>query len=143
MKKPTTILQQLIEAKEAENLATQKRINLENEVYECFKSDLKKTAGQETIEQLGFKIIINQPLTWKLNEESYRKLCKTLPESFQCHSTKISLDKKKYDAVLSVADKKTAEKIQNCVSATPGKVAVSVEKLSQQKPREKIINWRK
>lgn len=132
MKKPATILEALIQAKEMEERAISVRKEIELEIYEMFKSDLKKESGQETIKELGFSITINRPVTWKLDEAKYRKLAESLPVDLQVHRTKIELDKKAYDFVMNLpglVEKKFQKKISDCVSMNYGKVAVSVSRL--------------
>lgn len=126
-KKQLTILDKLISAKKEESEATARRIKLEKEVYEIFESELKKAEGQETIEELGYKITINRPMKWELNEELYRKLSETLPETMQFHRVKLELDKSKYN-LISELDTKFQKKIKDCVSVKPGKISVKVEK---------------
>jgi hypothetical protein len=129
-----TILDQLYEAQAAEEAARKKRIKLEIEVFEAVKADLRKKTGQESIEILGFGITVNRPITWGLDEAEYRALCKTLPEHLQCHRTKLDLDKKKFDGIMSLADSPEIhpwiKKIQDVVMATPGKIAVKIIKIA-------------
>lgn len=131
--KDTTLYAQLLTAKEEETKATARRIELEGEIFSLHHAELTKTEGQETLENFGYKIIINQPMNYKLNDEKYRELAKALPEDMQFHRTKLELDKTKYSSLLVMAAspevKKYIKKIQDCVSVKPGKVSVNVEKM--------------
>ena len=134
--KDTTLYAQLLAAKEEEEKAIARRVELEEEIFSLHRAELKKTEGQETLENFGYKITINQPMTYKLDDTKYRELAKTLPEDLQFHRTKLELDKIKYQQVLLLAniahhDKKNIKikQIQDCVSVKPGKVSVNVEKL--------------
>lgn len=133
--KDTTLYAQLLTAKEEETNATARRIELEEEIYALHRSELQKSEGQETLENFGYKITINQPMTYKLDDAKYRKLSETLPEEMQFHRTKLELDKTKYSSLLVMAAspevKKYIKKIQDCVSVKPGKVSVKVEKLEE------------
>mgnify|MGYP000915258653 CR=1 FL=1 len=131
--KDTTLYAQLLTAKETEEKAIAHRIELEEEIFSLHRSELHKTEGQETLENFGYKITINQPMTYKLDDAKYRKLAESLPEDLQFHRTKLELDKTKYSSLLVMAAnpdvKKYIKKIQDCVSVKPGKVSVKVEKL--------------
>lgn len=133
--KDTTMYAQLLAAKEEETKATARRIELEEEIYALHRSELQKSEGQETLENFGYKITINQPMTYKLDDTKYRKLAETLPEDLQFHRTKLELDKTKYSSLLVMSAspeiKKYIKKIQDCVSVKPGKVSVKVEKLEE------------
>jgi predicted aspartyl protease len=128
MEKTKNIYERLLKAEAAEKKANAARIEIENEIFDQVKGKLTKTEGQESIEDQGFSITIRKSVSYKINEEKYRELCKTIPEELQIHSIKINLDKKKYDAVISIADKKYVKQIQDVVSMTPGKISVKVEK---------------
>ena len=127
--KDTTLYAQLLAAKEEEENAIARRVELEEEIFSLHRAELKKTEGQETLENFGYKITINRPVSYKINEVMYRTLCETLPGNLQVHSIKINLDKRKYDLILSTAEKKYIKQIQNCITMTPGKVSVKVEKI--------------
>jgi monoamine oxidase len=135
--KDTTLYAQLLATKEEETKATARRIELEEEIYALHRSELQKSEGQETLENFGYKITINQPMTYKLDDAKYRKLAETLPEEMQFHRTKLELDKTKYSSLLVMAAspevKKYIKKIQDCVSVKPGKVSVKVEKIEAEK----------
>ena len=132
--KHETIFSLLMQAEETEKKAIARRIELENEIYEYLQQEklLKKNdseEGQESIEELGYKITVNRPIAYKIDEEKYRLLCKTLPNELQFHVVKINLDKKKYNSVLSIADKKYIKKIQDVITVTPGKISIKVKKI--------------
>ena len=131
--KDTTLYAQLLAAKEEEEKAIARRVELEEEIFSLHRSELTKTEGQETLENFGYKITINQPMNYKLDDTKYRELAKTLPEELQFHRTKLELDKTKYSSLLLMKSnpeiKKYIKKIQDCVSVKPGKVSVKVEKM--------------
>jgi len=133
--KDTTLYAQLLAAKEEEEKAIARRVELEEEIFSLHRAELKKTEGQETLENFGYKITINQPMTYKLDDAKYRKLAETLPEDLQFHRTKLELDKTKYSGLLVMSAnpglKKYIKQIQDCVSVKPGKVSVKVEKLEE------------
>lgn len=130
--KDESIYAQLLTAKEEEEKATARRIELEEEIYSLHRSELTKTEGQETLENFGYKITINQPMTYKFDDAKYRELAKTLPEEMQVHRVKLELDKAKYNTLLIMENaagfKKYVKQIQDCVSVKPGKVSIKVEK---------------
>ena len=133
--KDTTLYAQLLTAKEVEEKAIALRIEIEEKIFSLHKSELSKTEGQETLENFGYKITINQPMTYKLDDAKYRELAKTLPEEMQIHRTKLELDKTKFSGILVLKEnpeiKKYIKKIQDCVSVKPGKVSVKVEKIEK------------
>lgn len=135
--KDTTLYAQLLAAKEEEEKAIARRIELEEEIFSLHKSELTKAEGQETLENFGYKITISQPMTYKLDDTKYRDLAKTLPEDMQFHRTKLELDKTKFSGLLLMKSspevKKYIKKIQDCVSIKPGKVSVKVEKMEEEK----------
>lgn len=135
--KDTTLYAQLLAAKEEEEKVIARRTELEKEIFEFHHADLKKTEGQETLENFGYKITINQPMTYKLDDTKYRKLAETLPEEMQIHRVKLELDKSKYNTILLMENatgfKKYVKQIQDCVSVKPGKVSVKVEKMEEEK----------
>lgn len=135
MKKDTTLYAQLLAAKEEEEKATARREELEREIFDIHRAELRKTEGQETIENFGYKITINQPMNYKLDDAKYRKLAESLPEELQFHRTKLELDKTKYSGLLVMSAspdvKKYIKRIQDCVTVKPGKVAVKVEKMEE------------
>lgn len=134
--KDTTLYAQLLAAKEEEEKVISHRIGIEKEIFEMHRAELQKTEGQETIENFGYKITINQPMTYQLDNEKYRELAKALPEDMQFHRTKLELDKTKYSSLLIMSAspkvKKYIKKIQDCVSVKPGKVSVKVEKIEEE-----------
>ena len=131
--KDTTLYAQLLTAKQDEENATARREELEKEIFDLHRAELHKTEGQETIENFGYKITINQPMNYKLDDTKYRKLAESLPEDLQFHRTKLELDKQKYSSLLLMSAspeiKKYIKRIQDCVTAKPGKVAIKVEKM--------------
>jgi hypothetical protein len=135
--KDTTLYAQLLTAKEEETNAIAHRVELEDEIFSLHRAELTKTEGQETLENFGYKITINQPMTYKLDDAKYRKLAETLPEEMQVHRVKLELDKSKYNTILLMENaagfKKYVKQIQDCVSMKPGKVAVKVEKMEVEK----------
>ena len=137
MKNDTTLYAQLLTAKEEENKATARREELEKEIFDLHRAELHKTEGQETIENFGYKITISQPMNYKLDDAKYRKLAESLPEDLQFHVNKLELDKTKYSGLLVMSAspdvKKYIKRIQDCVTAKPGKVAVKVERMEEKK----------
>ena len=135
--KDTTLYAQLLAAKKEEEKAITRRVEIEEEIFSLHRAELRKTEGQETLENFGYKITINQPMTYKLDDAKYRKLAETLPEEMQVHRVKLELDKTKYSSLLVMAAspevKKYIKKIQDCVSVKPGKVSVKVEKMEEEK----------
>lgn len=143
-KNPATIIESLFNAQEELNALkskqqkelesiTAKVQELESEVFECFQSELKKSEGTETIEQLGFSVKISRPVKYELKEDSYRELAKSLPNHLQFHRTKLELDKKKYSSLLTMSEgpeiKRYISKIQDCVETKPGKISVEINKI--------------
>ena len=120
-----------------EEKAITRRVEIEEEIFSLHRAELRKTEGQETLENFGYKITINQPMTYKLDDTKYRKLAETLPEEMQVHRVKLELDKNKYSGLLVMSAspevKKYIKKIQDCVSVKPGKVSVKVEKMEEEK----------
>ena len=135
--KDTTLYAQLLAAKKEEEKAITRRVEIEEEIFSLHRAELRKTEGQETLENFGYKITINQPMTYKLDDTKYRKLAETLPEEMQVHRVKLELDKNKYSGLLVMSAspevKKYIKKIQDCVSVKPGKVSVKVEKMEEEK----------
>ena len=135
--KDTTLYTQLLAAKKEEEKAITRRVEIEEEIFSLHRAELRKTEGQETLENFGYKITINQPMTYKLDDTKYRKLAETLPEEMQVHRVKLELDKNKYSGLLVMSAspevKKYIKKIQDCVSVKPGKVSVKVEKMEEEK----------
>ena len=133
--KDTTLYAQLLAAKEEEENAIARRVEIEEEIYDLHRSELRKTEGQETLENFGYKITINQPMTYNLDDAKYRELTKTLPKEMQVHRVKLELDKSKYNTILLMENatgfKKYVKQIQDCVSVKPGKVSVKVEKITE------------
>jgi hypothetical protein len=84
----------------------------------------------ETLKTSGYSIVVNQPMIYKLDEEKYRKLAETIPEELQFHRTKLDLDKTAYNKLLVMSSdptvKKYINKIQDCVTSKPGKVAIKI-----------------
>ncbi len=127
MAKTLTIFDQLIEAEAAEKKAIAARIALEEEIFEYVRSEklLTKEEGQETIEELGFSITVNQPISYKIDEEKYR----ALPSILQSvHKIRIDLDKTSYNVFLKTASKSDIKQIQNCITSKPGKVSIKIKK---------------
>jgi hypothetical protein len=114
----------------AEQHITKKRIELEEKLFDALKSEITKTEGMETLKTSGYSIVVNQPMIYKLDEEKYRKLAETMPEEMQFHRTKLDIDKTAYSKLLVMsADptvKKYINKIQDCVTTKPGKVAIKI-----------------
>ena len=124
--KALNLYEQLQKAEQAEQIAKNRRAEIEEKIFNSLKHQLLKTEGQETIPDHDWNITINQPMTYKLDEEKYKTLVESMPEELQCHRIKIELDKKLFDHVKN--DKKFGKKIQDCVSCKPGKISVKVNK---------------
>jgi hypothetical protein len=129
-KKQTELIEQLYNMQIAEQHITKKRIELEEKLFDALKSEITKTEGMETLKTSGYSIVVNQPMIYKLDEEKYRKLAETMPEEMQFHRTKLDIDKTAYSKLLVMsADptvKKYINKIQDCVTTKPGKVAIKI-----------------
>lgn len=124
--KELNLYEQLQKAEQAEQIAKNRRIEIEEKIFNSLKHQLLKTEGQETIQDHDWNITINQPMIYKLDEEKYKTLVEFMPEELQCHRIKIELDKKLFDHVKN--DKKFGKKIMDCVRITPSKVSVKVNK---------------
>ena len=129
-KKQTELIEQLYNMQIAEQHIVKKRIELEEKLFDALKSEITKTEGMETLKTSGYSIVVNQPMIYKLDEEKYRKLAETIPEELQFHRTKLDIDKTAYSKLLVMsADptvKKYINKIQDCVTSKPGKVAIKI-----------------
>jgi hypothetical protein len=129
-KKQTELIEQLYDMQMAEAHIVKKRIELEEKLFDALKSEITKTEGMETLKTSGYSIVVNQPMIYKLDEEKYRKLAETMPEEMQFHRTKLDIDKTAYSKLLVMsADptvKKYINKIQDCVTTKPGKVAIKI-----------------
>lgn len=124
--KELNLYEQLQKAEQAEQIAKNRRIEIEEKIFNSLKHQLLKTEGQETIQDHDWNITINQPMIYKLDEEKYKTLVEFMPEELQCHRIKIELDKKLFDHVKN--DKKFGKKIMDCVLCKPGKISVRVNK---------------
>ena len=129
-KKQTELIEQLYNMQIAEQHIVKKRIELEEKLFDALKSEITKTEGMETLKTSGYSIVVNQPMIYKLDEEKYRKLAEVMPEELQFHRTKLDIDKTAYSKLLVMsADptvKKYINKIQDCVTSKPGKVAIKI-----------------
>lgn len=129
-KKQTELIEQLYDMQMAEQHITKKRIELEEKLFDALKSEITKTEGSETLKIPGYSIVVKQPIDYKLNEEKYRKLAEVMPEEMQFHRAKLDIDKTAYNKLLVMsADptvKKYINKIQDCVTTKPGKVAIKI-----------------
>ena len=129
-KKQTELIEQLYNMQIAEQHIVKKRIELEEKLFDALKSEITKTEGTETLKTPGYSIVVNQPMIYKLDEEKYRKLAEVMPEELQFHRVKIEIDKTAYSKLLVMsADptvKKYINKIQDCVTSKPGKVAIKI-----------------
>lgn len=129
-KKQTELIEQLYDMQIAEQHITKKRIELEEKLFDALKSEITKTEGQETVKAGRYSIAVNQPINYKLDEEKYRELAEVMPEELQFHRTKLELDKTAYSKLLIMsADptvKKYINKIQDCVTTKPGKIAIKI-----------------
>ena len=104
------IYEQLIAAKSAEEKATKKRMELEEQIFDSVRNQIIKSEGQETLGIDNYKLTINQPVNYKLDEEKYRILAETMPEEYQCHRVKLEIDKRKFQ---EVKNSKFGKKISN------------------------------
>lgn len=129
-KKQTELIEQLYNMQIAEQHIVKKRIELEEKLFDALKSEITKTEGQTTVKAGRYSIAVNQPMNYKLDEEKYRKLAETMPEELQFHRTKLELDKTAYSGLLIRSAepivKKYINKIQDCVTSKPGKVAIKI-----------------
>jgi hypothetical protein len=129
-KKQTELIEQLYDMQIAEQQIVKKRIELEEKLFDALKSEITKTEGQTTVKAGRYSIAVNQPVNYKLDEEKYRKLAETMPEELQFHRTKLDIDKFAYaKLLLTSADpsvKKYINKIQDCVTTKPGKIAIKI-----------------
>jgi Rod binding domain-containing protein len=129
-KKQTELVEQLYDMQIAEQHIVKKRIELEEKLFDALKSEITKTEGQETVKAGHYSVTVNQPINYKLDEEKYRKLAETMPEEMQFHRVKIELDKTAYSKLLVMSSdptvKKYINKIQDCVTSKPGKVAIKI-----------------
>lgn len=129
-KKQNELIEQLYDMQIAEQHIIKKRIELEEKLFEALKSEITKTEGQETVKAGRYSVTVNQPMNYKLDEEKYRKLAESMPEELQFHRTKLEIDKTAYSKLLIMsADptvKKYINKIQDCVTTKPGKIAIKI-----------------
>lgn len=129
-KKQTELVEQLYDMQIAEAHIVKKRIELEEKLFDALKSEITKTEGQTTVKAGRYSIAVNQPMNYKLNEDKYRKLAESMPEEMQFHRAKLELDKTAYSKLLVMsADptvKKYINKIQDCVTSKPGKIAIKI-----------------
>lgn len=129
-KKQTELIEQLYDMQIAEAHIVKKRIELEEKLFDALKSEITKTVGMETLKTSGYSITVNQPMNYKLDEDKYRKLAESMPEALQFHRTKLDLDKTAYSKLLIMSAnpivKKYINKIQDCVTSKPGKVAIKI-----------------
>jgi hypothetical protein len=134
MKTNKPLYLQLLAARTEEEKAHQKAVRTEEKIFNALKSKLTKTEGQETIEENGFSIVVNQPMTWKLNDEAYRHLCEKIPEELQFHRVKLEIDKVRYKIIMETKSAGLFEKeMQDCITVKPGKVSVKIEKMEVSK----------
>jgi len=120
------IYEQLIAAKSAEEKATKKRIELEEQIFDSVRNQIIKSEGQETLEIDNYKLTVNQPMNYKLDEEKYRALAESLPEECQFHRVKLEIDKRKFQ---EVKNSKFGKKCSDCVTCIPGKVSIKIERI--------------
>ena len=126
MKKEKTIFDLLLDAEALEKKSTARRIEIESKIFNMMIPKLTKQEGLETIEENGYSVTINQPVTYKLDENKYRALAERMPENLQIHRVKLELDKIKYQSAL---DSEWKKEIQDCVTTKPGKVSVKIKKI--------------
>jgi hypothetical protein len=127
MKKEKTIFDLLLDAEALEKKSTSRRIEIESEIFNMMIPKLTKQEGLETIEENGYSVTINQPVTYKLEEKKYRALAERMPENLQIHRVKLELDKIKYQSTLE-SESEWKKEIQDCVTSKPGKVSVKIKK---------------
>lgn len=120
------IYEQLIAAKSAEEKATKKRMELEGQIFDSIRNQIIKSEGQETLEIDNYKLTVNQPMNYKLDEDKYRALAETLPEELQFHRIKLEIDKRKFQ---EIKKSKFGKKCSDCVICTPGKVSIKIERI--------------
>jgi hypothetical protein len=125
-----TIYQQLLDAKVKEEKAKEKRIEIENEIIRLHEPQLKDN-GQTTFDTDGFKITVKRSMNYKLDEDTYFKVITNIPEQYHAHKIKVELDKKKFNFLSELPDalgQNVYKRISNCVTMTPAKPSVSIEK---------------
>jgi len=132
MKKEKNLFEQLLIAKIEEEEAKQKRIELEQKVFEEHACGNEiNPSGQTTIHRDGWKTTIKHNLSYHLDDSMYSEVAKKIPEQYHIHKWKLDIDKNKLKLLSELSDatgKMYYKRISDCVEMKIGKISVNVER---------------
>jgi len=128
-KEKEKLFNDLIKAKKAEDLAKDKRIELEEEIAELYEDQIegKSKTFNESIGKNKFSIIIKKNVTVTLDQEAYKKVRENLPENLRPEKIEYKIDSEGL-TWLKENNAEIYKKVSNCISEKPGKTSVKVEK---------------
>ena len=112
-----------LEAKRAETAANKRRIEIENQLAQCFAVPGE---GSKTHKLDGYKVTLTQPVTRKLDEKAWELVKGNIPDNLHPIKVKIEADATgcKY---LANNEPEIWDKVAKAFETKPGKIGVKVE----------------
>lgn len=128
-KEKEKLFNDLLKAKKTEDIAKDKRIELEEQVAELYEDQIegKSKTINEKIGKNSFKITIKKTVNQTLDQDAYLSIRPQIPEDRRPEKVKFSIDSKGYEW-LKENDRENFIKVSNCVTEKDGKTSVVIEK---------------
>ena len=121
------LLAEWLKHKKAEDAAKKKRYDVEEKLVKEY-ADFSGTSKKVTEDDLGFSITVTKSITVKLDQDKYAAVRNNIPENLLPEKIKYELDKKGFE-FLKENEKEIYLMVSSCVTETPGKPTIKVEKI--------------
>lgn len=123
--KKETLFKNWLKFKKAETAAKDERYKVESEIENLYGDfDGMSTSFKED----KYKVSISKTMTTKLDQDKYIVVRQTIPSDLRPERIKFDLDKAGYD-YLKANNKEIYTLVSDCVTFTPGKTTIKVEKV--------------
>ena len=123
-------------AKLAEDEAKEKRIEAEGSLTAAVSGighTHDVTEGSVTQKAQYYKVVIRTVINRRIDAKLFEKNRREIPAALTPFVMKPSLDKKKFDALLKSDNKKVQKAVLDCITETPGKTGVTIERIEEKK----------
>lgn len=125
------LFQAWLKAKKAEDQAREKRHTFELEI-EALYPDFDGQSKTFKEDELGYSVNVKRNVSYKMNQERWQAVRVEIPEHLRPEKIKFDVDVKGFEYLKSSQDPEEIEiykKISDCVTVTPGKTSIKVEKI--------------
>jgi hypothetical protein len=123
--KKEALLKDWLKFKKAETTAKDERYKVETEIENMFGAF---DGGSKSFKEDKFKVTISKTTKIELDQEAYKKIRSDIPADLRPEKVKFELDKEGYE-YLKGNQPEIYKDVSNCVTITPKKSTIKVEKV--------------